>query len=121
MQGERTGDVTLHLIFLFLRGLCNLGGERSWRKVRDGEDTITSTRDGRAPRNLFEQPPQILKHVVFFVRARAISDEELLAQVQRFPFTAAVPSLSPIEARNFSLYPSFSFAFRALSIDLTSN
>src|SRR5438067_13169023 len=33
--------------------------------------------------NLFEQLPQILKHGVFFVRARAISDKELLAQVQR--------------------------------------
>jgi hypothetical protein len=33
-------------------------------------------------RNLFEQLPQILKHGVFFVRARAISDKELLAQIQ---------------------------------------
>jgi hypothetical protein len=33
-------------------------------------------------RNLFEQLPQILKHGVFFVRARAISEKELLAQVQ---------------------------------------
>src|SRR5207248_11546156 len=32
---------------------------------------------------LFEQLPQILKHGVFFVRARAISEKELLAQVQR--------------------------------------
>ena len=32
--------------------------------------------------NLFEQLPQILKHGVFFVRARAIGDKELLAQVQ---------------------------------------
>ena len=30
---------------------------------------------------LFEQLPQILKHGVFFVRARAIGDKELLAQV----------------------------------------
>src|SRR5262249_6764038 len=36
--------------------------------------------------NLFEQLPQILKHFVFFVRARAISEKELLAQVQCFPF-----------------------------------
>src|SRR5882724_3215450 len=33
-------------------------------------------------RDLFEQLPQILKHGVFFVRARAISEKELLAQVQ---------------------------------------
>ena len=33
-------------------------------------------------RNLFEQLPQILKHGVFFVRARAIGEKELLAQVQ---------------------------------------
>src|SRR4029077_20967309 len=32
--------------------------------------------------NLFEQLPQILKHGFFFVGARAISDKELLAQVQ---------------------------------------
>src|SRR5438067_3184506 len=32
--------------------------------------------------NLFEQFLQILKHGVFFVRARAIIDKELLAQVQ---------------------------------------
>ena len=32
--------------------------------------------------NLFEQLPQILKHGVFFVRARAIGEKELLAQVQ---------------------------------------
>ena len=31
---------------------------------------------------LFEQRPQILKHGVFFVGARAISEKELLAQVQ---------------------------------------
>src|SRR6266498_5258635 len=31
---------------------------------------------------LFEQLPQILKHGLFFVRARAIGDKELLAQVQ---------------------------------------
>src|SRR5438132_5308369 len=31
---------------------------------------------------LFEQLPQILKYGVFFVRARAIGDKELLAQVQ---------------------------------------
>ena len=31
---------------------------------------------------LFEQLPQILEHGVFFVRARAIGDKELLAQVQ---------------------------------------
>ena len=52
------------------------------RKVRDGEDTITSTRDGRAPRNLFEQLPQILKHFLFFIGARAISEKEILAEVQ---------------------------------------
>src|SRR5438094_6111393 len=33
-------------------------------------------------RNLFEQLLQILKHDVFFVRARAIGEKELLAQVQ---------------------------------------
>src|SRR5256884_9966118 len=33
-------------------------------------------------RDLFEQLPQILKHGVLFVRARAIGDKELLAQVQ---------------------------------------
>src|SRR6516225_11265294 len=33
--------------------------------------------------DLFEQLPQILKDGVFFVRARAIGDKELLAQVQR--------------------------------------
>src|ERR1700747_3343228 len=33
-------------------------------------------------RLLFEQRPQILKYGVFFVRARAISEKELLAQVQ---------------------------------------
>ena len=32
--------------------------------------------------DLFEQLPQIFKHDVFFVRARAIGDKELLAQVQ---------------------------------------
>ena len=32
--------------------------------------------------NLFEQLPQILKHGVFFLRARAIGEKELLAQVQ---------------------------------------
>src|SRR5437016_4984539 len=32
--------------------------------------------------DLFEQLPQILKHCVFFVGARAIGEEELLAQVQ---------------------------------------
>src|SRR5438067_10653751 len=32
--------------------------------------------------NLFEQFLQILKHGVFFVRARAISEKEFLAQVQ---------------------------------------
>src|SRR5438093_8587509 len=32
--------------------------------------------------NVFEQLPQILKHGVFFVGARAIGDKELLAQVQ---------------------------------------
>src|SRR5438552_14322554 len=32
--------------------------------------------------NLFEQLPQILKHDVFFVRARAIGEKELLAQIQ---------------------------------------
>src|SRR5437762_1126693 len=36
---------------------------------------------GSNPR-LFEQLPQILKHGVFFVRARAIGEKELLAQVQ---------------------------------------
>src|SRR5437868_14075317 len=33
-------------------------------------------------RNLFEQLLQILKHGVFFFRARAIGNKELLAQVQ---------------------------------------
>src|SRR6266550_1816198 len=33
-------------------------------------------------RNLFEQLRQILKHGVFFVRASAIGEKELLAQVQ---------------------------------------
>src|SRR5207248_10777417 len=37
---------------------------------------------GVAVRSLVEQLPQILKHGVFFVRARAIGDKELLAQVQ---------------------------------------
>ena len=35
-------------------------------------------------RNLFEQLPQILKHVLFFVRARAIGDKEFLAETQCF-------------------------------------
>ena len=43
------------------------------------------TREGAyAPRTLFEQRPQILKHFVFFLRLRAIGEEEFLAQVQRF-------------------------------------
>ena len=52
------------------------------KKVRDREDAFASTRDARAPQNLFEQPPQILKHVLFFVRARVDGEKELLAQVQ---------------------------------------
>ena len=36
--------------------------------------------------NLFEQRPQILKHVLFFVRLRAIGEKELLAQVQCLSF-----------------------------------
>jgi hypothetical protein len=35
---------------------------------------------GRGIWNLFEELPQILKHGVFFVRARAIGDKELLVQ-----------------------------------------
>ena len=31
--------------------------------------------------NLFEQLPQILKHGVFFVRLRAVSEKELMAEV----------------------------------------
>ena len=50
--------------------------------------------------DLFEQLPQILKHGLFFVRERAISDKELLAQVQRFPFHCNGTSLSFIEPRN---------------------
>jgi len=49
---------------------------------------------------LLEQLPQILEHFVFFVRERAIGEKELLAQSIACPFTAAVPSLSFIEARN---------------------
>ena len=44
---------------------------------------LPGTRTRRLPL-LFEQIFQILKHGVFFVRARAISDKELLAQVQCF-------------------------------------
>jgi hypothetical protein len=61
-------------------------------EVRDGEDTIGPSRTGVARetralpgtrrRNLFEQLLQILKHGVFFVRLRAIGEEEFLAQVQ---------------------------------------
>ena len=40
---------------------------------------------GDPTRNLFEQLSQILKHGVFFLRARAISEKELLAQVQCLP------------------------------------
>jgi hypothetical protein len=40
------------------------------------------TRGAYAPRNLFEQLPQILKHRFFFVSARAIGEKEFLAQVQ---------------------------------------
>ena len=57
--------------------------------------------------NLFEQLPQILKHGVFFVRARAISDKELLAQVQclslRCSDTKPVPYRSQeLSQREFS-------------------
>ena len=55
--------------------------------------------------NLFEQLPQILKHGIFFVRARAIGDKSSWHRSNACPFTAAVPSLSLIEARNRSLYP----------------
>jgi hypothetical protein len=53
-----------------------------------GEGAERDTRGAYAPRseNLFEQRPQILKHGVFFVRARAIGDKEFLAQVQCFSF-----------------------------------
>src|ERR1041385_3245463 len=44
----------------------------------------------RLRRGLFEQLPQILKHDVFFVRARAIGDKELLAQVQCFSLHCTV-------------------------------
>src|SRR5438067_1434608 len=50
---------------------------RSPRRIRPAADE-----GAYAPRNLFEQRPQILKHGVFFVRARALGKKELLAQVQ---------------------------------------
>jgi len=54
---------------------------------------------------LFEQLPQILEHGVFFVRARPIATKSSWHRSNACPFTAAVPSLSLIEASNRSLYP----------------
>ena len=50
--------------------------------------------------NLFEQLSQILKHGVFFLRVRAISEKELLAQVQCSSFHCRGIKLFLIEARN---------------------
>src|SRR5262245_8537139 len=52
--------------------------------VRRRHDQHPAVKPGVNGRNnpLFEQLPQILKHGVFFVRTRAISEKELLAQVQ---------------------------------------
>src|SRR6516162_1350600 len=57
-------------------------------KSRFGESPKPTRQRRMLPRTcrfgtLFEQLPQILKHGVFFVRARAIGDKELLARVQR--------------------------------------
>jgi hypothetical protein len=46
-------------------------------------NNLKIVRDGDRPsQRLFEQLPQMLKHDVFFVGARAIGEKELLAQVQ---------------------------------------
>jgi hypothetical protein len=61
-----------------------VGGAQSRTSYPDesafGGGAERDTRGAYAPRNLFEQLPQILKNIVFFVRARAIGHKELLAE-----------------------------------------
>jgi hypothetical protein len=59
-----------------------------------------TSRNSQIIRNLFEELFQVLKHNVFFVRAHAISEKELLAQVQCSSFHCRGIKLFLIEARN---------------------
>jgi hypothetical protein len=69
----------------------------------------TNTPAACAPQNaqiqsLFEQLPQILKHGVFFVRARAIGEKELLAQVQCSSLHSHGTKPVPYRSQEFILY-----------------
>jgi hypothetical protein len=56
---------------------------RTFRRLHNQRPALKPGFNGRNSHlNLFEELPQILKDGVFFVRARAIGDKELLAQVQ---------------------------------------
>src|SRR4029453_1869787 len=58
---------------------------------------------------LFQQLPQILKHVLFFVRARAIGDKELLAQAQCFSLHCIGPKPVPYRSQELiSVHLTFS-------------
>jgi hypothetical protein len=80
-----------------------------------------ATREARMLPGLFEQLPQILKHGVFFVRARAIGEKELLAQVQCLSLHCSGIKSVPYRTQELISVHLTSLAFRALSIDLASN
>src|SRR5205823_12733146 len=61
-----------------ISGRKSRAGQKKGRSAR----APNTTRGARMLPDLFEQLPQILKHGVFFVRARAIGEKELLEQVQ---------------------------------------
>jgi hypothetical protein len=54
------------------------------------------------PPLLFEQLSQILKHGVFFVRARAVGDKELLAQAQCLSFRSSGTKPFPYRSQESS-------------------
>ena len=84
------------------------------KRLRAGDDALTALekiRFGKMPKpvrwkralpDLFEQLPQILKHGVFFVRARAVGEKELLAQVQCFSLHCSGIKPAPYRSQELS-------------------
>src|SRR5947207_15525534 len=74
-----------------ISGRKSRAGQKKGRSAR----APNTTRGARMLPDLFEQLPQILKHGVFFLRARAIDEKELLAQVQGLSLHGSSTKLIP--------------------------